>query len=175
MCMKPHEIGEIVSATVGACLAHYEIPTLYSVDEISEKLKVSKESIRQAISSGELKCYNLGKQMFRLKIADVNAWIESKLIQSGNEEEASTEEEKEPEQQEEVRRESAAEATGNLFEENSDKLDDVDGSDEAEPAATPEPEFVRCPKHSRKTGLQCCLAAGHEGKCQLDPQEKEEK
>ena len=73
--MEASEVAMIVGETVRACLKQFTLSPLLTLDEIAEKLKISKDAVRAYIRSGELKAYELGARLVRVEIAEVNEFL----------------------------------------------------------------------------------------------------
>ena len=73
--MEASEVAMIVGETVRACLKQFTLSPLLTIDEIAEKLKISKDAVRAYIRSGELKAYELGARLVRVEIAEVNEFL----------------------------------------------------------------------------------------------------
>ena len=70
------EFAAIIKETVGACLHHLAVPAMMSVDEVSEKLGISKETVRAYIKNGELEGFELGSRLMRIPVQSVNNLLE---------------------------------------------------------------------------------------------------
>jgi len=77
------EIGKVVLSVVEKCLKNINqmetinTDQLMNVDEVSEKLKLGKQTIYKLIKEQEIKSIKIGKQ-FYVSIGDFNKYIESK-------------------------------------------------------------------------------------------------
>ena len=80
--MEASEVAMIVGETVRACLKQFTLSPLLTIDEIAEKLKISKDAVRAYIRSGELKAYELGARLVRVEIAEVNEFLAKMQVRS---------------------------------------------------------------------------------------------
>ena len=134
--MEASEVAMIVGETVRACLKQFTLSPLLTIDEIAEKLKISKDAVRAYIRSGELKAYELGARLVRVEIAEVNEFLAKMQVRS---------QDSEPEKD----RESAR----------------VQECEVAEPEKPEEDQgCIQCDAVHPKTGVRCTLEKGHEGK-----------
>jgi excisionase family DNA binding protein len=52
----------------------------YTVEEIAERLKVTDQTVRRWLKSGELRGHNFsGRTGYRIREADVNAFLEQRM------------------------------------------------------------------------------------------------
>ena len=134
--MEASEVAMIVGETVRACLKQFTLSPLLTIDEIAEKLKISKDAVRAYIRSGELKAYELGARLVRVEIAEVNEFLAKMQVRS---------QDSEPGKDSEVARLQECEV--------------------AEPEKPEEDQgFIQCDAVHPKTGVRCTLEKGHEGK-----------
>ena len=162
--MEASEVAMIVGETVRACLKQFTLSPLLTIDEIAEKLKISKDAVRAYIRSGELKAYELGARLVRVEIAEVNEFLakmsvrkdceiarlqDCEVMEQKQEKEGEIVTEPEEKQEPEKDRESAR-------------------SQDCEVAKPEKPEedqgFIQCDAVHPKTGVRCTLEKGHEGK-----------
>ena len=162
--MEASEVAMIVGETVRACLKQFTLSPLLTIDEIAEKLKISKDAVRAYIRSGELKAYELGARLVRVEIAEVNEFLakmsvrkdcesarlqDCEVMEQKQEKEGEIVTEPEEKQEPEKDRESAR-------------------SQDCEVAEPEKPEedqgFIQCDAVHPKTGVRCTLEKGHEGK-----------
>ena len=76
------EFAAIIKETVGACLHHLAVPAMMSVDEVSEKLGISKETVRAYIKNGELEGFELGSRLMRIPVQSVNNLLEKVRVKT---------------------------------------------------------------------------------------------
>ena len=134
--MEASEVAMIVGETVRACLKQFTLSPLLTIDEIAEKLKISKDAVRAYIRSGELKAYELGARLVRVEIAEVNEFLAKMQVRS---------QDSEPGKDSEVAR--------------------LRDCEVAEPEKPEEDQgFIQCDAVHPKTGVRCTLEKGHEGK-----------
>ena len=187
--MEASEVAMIVGETVRACLKQFTLSPLLTIDEIAEKLKISKDAVRAYIRSGELKAYELGARLVRVEIAEVNEFLAKMQVRSQDSEPGKDSEvarlqecevaepekdcesarsqdcevaEPEPEKD----RESARSQDCEVAEPEKDR--ESARSQDCEVAEPEKPEedqgFIQCDAVHPKTGVRCTLEKGHEGK-----------
>ena len=170
--MEASEVAMIVGETVRACLKQFTLSPLLTIDEIAEKLKISKDAVRAYIRSGELKAYELGARLVRVEIAEVNEFLAKMQVRS---------QDSEPGKDSEVARlqecevaepekdcESARSQDCEVAEPEPEKDRESARSQDCEVAEPEKPEedqgFIQCDAVHPKTGVRCTLEKGHEGK-----------
>ncbi len=162
--MEASEVAMIVGETVRACLKQFTLSPLLTIDEIAEKLKISKDAVRAYIRSGELKAYELGARLVRVEIAEVNEFL-AKMSVRKDCESARLQDCEVMEQKQEKEGEIVTEP-----EEKQEPEKDRERarSQECEVAEPEKPEedqgFIQCDAVHPKTGVRCTLEKGHEGK-----------
>ena len=162
--MEASEVAMIVGETVRACLKQFTLSPLLTIDEIAEKLKISKDAVRAYIRSGELKAYELGARLVRVEIAEVNEFL-AKMSVRKDCEIARVQDCEVMEQKQEKEGEIVTEP-----EEKQEPEKDCESarSQECEVAKPEKPEedqgFIQCDAVHPKTGVRCTLEKGHEGK-----------
>ena len=151
--MEASEVAMIVGETVRACLKQFTLSPLLTIDEIAEKLKISKDAVRAYIRSGELKAYELGARLVRVEIAEVNEFLAKMQVRS---------QDSEPGKDSEVARLQECEVA------EPEKDCESARSQDCEVAKPEKPEedqgFIQCDAVHPKTGVRCILEKGHEGK-----------
>ena len=151
--MEASEVAMIVGETVRACLKQFTLSPLLTIDEIAEKLKISKDAVRAYIRSGELKAYELGARLVRVEIAEVNEFLAKMQVRS---------QDSEPGKDSEVARLQECEVA------EPEKDCESARSQDCEVAEPEKPEedqgFIQCDAVHPKTGVRCTLEKGHEGK-----------
>lgn len=60
---------------------------MLDIEEVAERLKVSESTIRSLVRSGKLRAYRIGGKRGRLRFKeeDLDAYIDSTLVQPGDE------------------------------------------------------------------------------------------
>ncbi len=187
--MEASEVAMIVGETVRACLKQFTLSPLLTIDEIAEKLKISKDAVRAYIRSGELKAYELGARLVRVEIAEVNEFLAKMQVRSQDSEPGKDSEvarlqecevaepekdcesarsqdcevaEPEPEKDRESARSQDCEVAEPEKDSEMARLQDCEV---AEPKKPEEDQgFIQCDAVHPKTGVRCTLEKGHEGK-----------
>ena len=182
--MEASEVAMIVGETVRACLKQFTLSPLLTIDEIAEKLKISKDAVRAYIRSGELKAYELGARLVRVEIAEVNEFLakmsvrkdceiarlqDCEVMEQKQEKEGEIVTEPEEKQEPEKDRESARSQECEVAEPEKPEKDResarVQDCEVAEPEKPEEDQgFIQCDAVHPKTGVRCTLEKGHEGK-----------
>lgn len=75
-------VERIIQSTIKSVLVHYEVPQFLTVEQVAERLGVSKETVRTYIQQGELRAYNLSDRIIRLKPVDVNDFMENRATEA---------------------------------------------------------------------------------------------
>ena len=190
--MEASEVAMIVGETVRACLKQFTLSPLLTIDEIAEKLKISKDAVRAYIRSGELKAYELGARLVRVEIAEVNEFLAKMQVRSQDSETGKDSEVARLRDCEVMEQKQEAEKEGETVTEPEEKLEPEKEGESARSqdceVAEPEPEkdremarlqdcevaepekpeedqgFIQCDAVHPKTGVRCTLEKGHEGK-----------
>ena len=162
--MEASEVAMIVGETVRACLKQFTLSPLLTIDEIAEKLKISKDAVRAYIRSGELKAYELGARLVRVEIAEVNEFL-AKMSVRKDCESARLQDCEVMEQKQEKEGEIVTEPEEKLGPEKDRESARVQECEVAEPEKPEEDQgFIQCDAVHPKTGVRCTLEKGHEGK-----------
>ena len=174
--MEASEVAMIVGETVRACLKQFTLSPLLTIDEIAEKLKISKDAVRAYIRSGELKAYELGARLVRVEIAEVNEFLAKMQVRSQDSEpgkdsevarlqECEVAEPEKPEKDRERARLQECEVAEPEKPEKDRESARVQDCEVAEPEKPEEDQgFIQCDAVHPKTGVRCTLEKGHEGK-----------
>ena len=181
--MEASEVAMIVGETVRACLKQFTLSPLLTIDEIAEKLKISKDAVRAYIRSGELKAYELGARLVRVEIAEVNEFLakmsvrkdcesarlqDCEVMEQKQEKEGEIVTEPEEKQEPEKDRERARSQECEVAEPEPEKDCERARLQDCEVAEPEKPEedqgFIQCDAVHPKTGVRCTLEKGHEGK-----------
>ena len=168
--MEASEVAMIVGETVRACLKQFTLSPLLTIDEIAEKLKISKDAVRAYIRSGELKAYELGARLVRVEIAEVNEFLSKMSVRKDYEiarlqdcEIAEPEEKPEPEPEQKL--EPEPEEKPEPEAEKDCEIARLRDCEVAEPEKPEEDQgFIQCDAVHPKTGVRCTLEKGHGGK-----------
>ncbi len=150
-------VERIIQSTIKSVLVHYEVPQFLTVEQVAERLGVSKETVRTYIQQGELRAYNLSDRIIRLKPVDVNDFMENRATEANVATETNV-----------ATANTAADAAENPAEPEANVATETNVAAEANVAAEKpeepaEPEIEQCPAVNPKTGARCLLPAGHEG------------
>lgn len=52
---------------------------LLTIPEVAERVRLAKQTVRHAVTAGELRAYKFGRE-YRVRAEDADAWIESHLV-----------------------------------------------------------------------------------------------
>lgn len=162
--MEASEVAMIVGETVRACLKQFTLSPLLTIDEIAEKLKISKDAVRAYIRSGELKAYELGARLVRVEITEVNEFL-AKMSVRKDCESARLQDCEVMEQKQEKEGEIVTEPEEKQEPEKDCESARLQDCEVAEPEKPEEDQgFIQCDAVHPKTGVRCTLKKGHEGK-----------